>query len=153
MKDFNSPSYTSYADCYVLDIEIEKGHHKNQFAKLYRTVHKDLGNASSFSLMLADKSLLSITKIEIVDKPYQLKNLIDKLDVKPKANSKQLEPIMSIDGVCFIDFGEYNGKAASMEYYINGRLYFEIVDFNNIADMGIVDIDDDSRRNVVVDMF
>lgn len=39
-----------------------------------------------------------------------------------------------------------------MEYYIDGKLYFEIVDFKDIPDSGIARIDDASRREVVINM-
>lgn len=69
-KEENSPTLTQYTDCYVLDTCLEKGHHTSQFAKLYHSVHSDLGNAHTFSLMLLlDNAIVSVSDIEIVDKP------------------------------------------------------------------------------------
>lgn len=80
-KEQNCPTLTQYTDCYVLDTCLEKGHHTSQFAKLYHSVHMDLDNSDSFSLLLSlDNAIVSVTDIEIVDKPYPLKKLIDLLD-------------------------------------------------------------------------
>lgn len=69
-KEANFPGYTSYTDCYVHDTA-KIGQHETQFGKIYRTVHTDLNDMVSFSLMLSkDKAQITVVSIEIIDKAY-----------------------------------------------------------------------------------
>lgn len=151
-KNPNCPAYVSHACCYVLDTQLEKPRHKNQFAELCYCFNTDI-SSHDFSLKFNDGSLVNIVDAKIIDKPYPLKKLMSKLDITPDVKDESLEPVMSLDGVCFIDLGKYGTKSASLEYYISGKLYFEIVDFEGVPDMGIVRLDDASRRDVVVNML
>jgi len=61
----------------VHDTIAENGHHDNQFGKIYRTVHTDLDDAVSFSLMLSNnKSQITVTSIEIIDKLYPFNSTV-----------------------------------------------------------------------------
>ena len=155
LKEENSPTFTQYANCFVLDAFLGKGHHTYQFGKLYHFQHVDL-TSDAFSLMLNnDKALINVISIEVVNKPYPIKKFIDMLDkdVLPKEyESGDGDPMLSLDGVAFVDFGKFGSKSASMEYDIHGQLYFEIVDFKDVPSMGIVHINDTSRREVLVNM-
>ena len=76
-KEDSFPGYTSYSDCYVHDTIAGNRHHDNQFGKIYRTVHTDLDDAVSFSLMLSnDKSQITVTSIEIIDKLYPFNSTV-----------------------------------------------------------------------------
>lgn len=69
-KEDNFPGYTSYTDCYVHDTA-KNGQHETQFGKIYRTIHTDLNNAVSFSLILSkDNVQITVVSIEIIDKAY-----------------------------------------------------------------------------------
>lgn len=155
-KEKNSPTLTQYTDCFVLDTYIEKGHHKNQYGKLYHSIHDDLDCMHTFYLMLSDdKVQITVNSIKIVDKPYPLQKLMDLIDkdILPKNYTvEDGDPMLSLDGVSFIYFGNYGNKFASIEYYITGKLYAEIVDFSEVPDGGIVQLDDTSRREILVNM-
>ena len=156
-KEPNSPSVSSYVSCYVLDICLEHGHHKNQHAKMYCYKHDDLLEKFNMSLMLEDDSaLVNVVKAEVVDAPYPLDDLMQRIDndlIPADYKPEDGDLMQSLDGTCNISFGEFNGKSANLEYYINGSLYFEIVDFFGVEDGEIVRVDDMSRRDVVVDML
>lgn len=155
-KEDNSPTFVRYANCFVLDVYVGKGHHTHQYGKIYYFKHLDLKNTNTFSIMLNDdKALINVVSLEIIDKPYPIHNLIDLIDddLLPKhLTSNDGDPMMSLDGVSSIDFGKYGNKSVNMEYYINGKLYFEIVDFTDIPEGGIVQLNDTTRREVIVNM-
>ena len=155
-KEKNSPTFTQYTDCFVLDTYVEKGHHKHQYGKLYHSVHDDLNNMHEFSLMLSDdKALITVNSIEVVDKPYPLQKLMDLIDkdILPKDYAAEDgDPMLTVDGVVFIDFARFGSKSVGIEYYVTGKLYVEIVDFADVPEGGIVQLNDTSRREVLVNM-
>lgn len=155
-KEENSPTLTQYTDCFVLDTYVEKGHHKNQYGKLYHSVHDDLDCMHTFCLMLSDdKALITVTSIEVVDKPYPLLKLMDLIDkdILPKSyTAEDGDPMLTTDGVAFIDFARFGSKSVGMEYYVNGKLYVEIIDFTDVPEGGIVQLNDTARREVLVNM-
>lgn len=78
-KEDSFSGYTSYADCYVHDTA-KVGQHETQFGKIYRTVHTDLNDMVSFSLMLSkDKAQITVMSIEIIDKLYPFNNTVKTL--------------------------------------------------------------------------
>ena len=155
-KEENSPTLTQYTDCFVLDTYREKGHHKNQYGKLYHSVHNDLDCLHTFYLMLNDdKAQITVNSIKIVNKPYPLQKLIDLIDkdIIPKTYTiEDSDPMLTIDGVAYIDFGKYGSKSIGIEYYVTGKLYVEIVDFADVPVGGIVQLDDSTKREILVNM-
>ena len=155
-KEKNSPTLTQYTDCFVLDTYVEKGRHKNQYGKLYHSVHDDLNCMHTFCLMLSDdKSQITVNSIEIIDKPYPLQNLMELIDkdILPKSYAiEDGDPMLTVDGVACFDLARFGSKIVSIEYYVTGKLYVEIVDFKDVPDSGIVQLNDTTRREVLVNM-
>ena len=155
-KESGCPTVTQYTDCFILDTHVGKNHHKNQYGKLYHSVHDDLDCMHTFYLMLSDdKEHIMVNSIKIVDKPYPLQKLIDLIDKDIIPNDYTIEdsdPMLSLDGVAYVDFGKYGSKSVGLEYYVTGKLYVEIVDFAGVPDGGIVQLDDSTRREILVNM-
>jgi len=150
-KDESSPAKFQSAEARVLDMAIGEGHHAVSNGTIWHQVNDDLLSKDHFSLMFHDQHgdvLLNAVDIEVVDEPYDLRKLIDKLHRKPV--HEVTDPIASLEGVSFIDFGEKDGAAASLEYYISGNVYFEVVDFSGLDEMSIVSLKS-PRRDVVVE--
>lgn len=78
--------------------------------------------------------------------------LIDK-DILPKSYAiEDGDPMLTVDGVACFDFARFGSKIVSIEYYVTGKLYVEIVDFKDVPDGGIVQLNDTTRREVLVNM-
>lgn len=149
-RDENSPSMFQSARVRILDMMLGEKHHDASEGVLWHQVSNDLSASDMFSLMMHDKSgdaMVNAVSIEIVDEPCSLDKLLSKMRHKPMHEVK--DPIASAEGVVFADFGEKDGRNASLEYYINGNVYFEIVDFSGVEEMSIVSLGS-PRRTVVV---
>ena len=150
--DDNSKCHTQEANVYVLDSEIGMKTDRNCFGKIYHNVNEDLENCKDIFMLMLDnpKRMINAVSIAIVDVPYKLKNLISLLKCNKAMQEKIKEPINCIEGVSFVDLDEFNKKHLSLEYSINGKLYVEIVDFNDMHEMGIVNLNDNERRNIII---
>lgn len=147
----NSPTLEQYADVYVLDVKLGKDNHSQGYGKLYRQVHLDLaeGGRDEFVLMLPDGTSTMVLKASILDVPYSFKKILKFAGFSDDYVKNISEPITSFDGVSSADLGNYNGSIANAEYYIDGRLYFETVDFSAVQDGGIVRLDSPIRTVVI----
>ena len=147
----NSPTLEQYADVYVLDVKLSKDNHKQGYGKLYRQIHRDLANGGrdEFILMLPDETSTVVLNTVILNVPFSFRELLKLAGFSDNFVKNVNEPITSFDGVSTVDFGSFNGTIASAEYYIDGRLYFETVDFSAVQDGGIVSLDSPLRTVVI----
>lgn len=149
-KDENSPSIFQRADMYVLDMNLDKGHHSSGFGTIVYAYHPDMTTEQfkhTLTLYLPDNFMTIANTIEVVDAPYDIKEFMKMIDVvveHPLTN-----PIEAIEGVEFISLVDKNEKSASIEYYINGNIYCEIVDFSHTEQGDVIPIDS-AKRNIVI---
>lgn len=149
-QDDNCPALVQYADVYVLDVDLEHGHHKSGYGQLYHRFHKDL-DEDTFTLMLPDGASVMSTSLELLDVPYSLKEILRLAGFSYDFIAKTDEPIESLDGVSVVDIGRFGHRDLSIEYCICGKLYAEAVDFAGIPEGEVVSIDS-PRREVIINM-
>lgn len=139
-----------YADVYVLDADLEHGHHKSGYGKLYHNMHLDL-DEDSFMLKLQDGACINAVSAEVLDVPYSLKEILRLAGFSYSFIAKTAEPIETLDGVSTVDIGRFGHKDLSIEHYISGKLYAEAVDFDGVLDGEVVSLDS-PRREVIINM-
>lgn len=150
-KDVNSPSIFQTAIIYVLDVNVEKGHHKSGFGTISYAYHPDMKTKiyqHTITLFLPDNTMTQAISIEVVDMPYDIKEFMKLIDAKP--TYPIYDPIEFLEGIEYISLYEKNNVSMSIEYDINGNIYCEIVDFKNVEKFGIVPVNSD-KRTIVID--
>ena len=145
-KEDAFPSYTQYAEVFVYDSNISKGHHEAGFAKLYHMNHTD-SNTHSFFLMLKDKTLAEAISIKLEDEIFPLDKFMKLIDEK-NVGYEILSPYENI-GLTIVEFERINDVTASIEYDVAGKLYFEVIDWSDIKEFEVIPLDSDKRKFVL----
>lgn len=82
MKDVNSPSMFQHADMYVLDTNIEKGHHTQGFGTISYAYHPDMSTEQfkhTLTLYFPDGFMTLANTVEIVDVPNGIQEFVKTL--------------------------------------------------------------------------
>ena len=102
-KDVNSPSIIQTATMYILDVNIEKGHHKSGFGTILYMYNPDIKTKNCqhvLSLFFPDNFMTQATSVKLVDMPYDIKEFMKLIDAKPTYPINN--PIESLEGVEYI---------------------------------------------------
>jgi len=146
-REENCPRETCYADVIVYE---HKSFNKH-IGRIYLSLDKDIDKCS-LSLALKNKkakkwkTMHSVTKYVIEDSIASVKKFLKLIKFKPKYKVK--EPY-DCYGLSICQFKNHKKHSAHIEFGIDGRLYYEIIDETNYKDGELIPLDSELRKDVI----
>ena len=148
VEDTNSPRHSCYADVIAYD---DSRFRKLRNAKVFICFDPDLGDNGMHSMTLHFeddnvKSLVTVVSSVVEEARVQVKEFLKLLDFKPLHDVS--EPYDNL-GLTVCVFEKHNGLEPNIEFGMDGKLYYEVLDMNDYEEGSIIPIDSSCRNDVV----